>query len=272
MTTPTTPQAAFLQAICESPHDDGPRLMYADWLEERGEQLERAEFIRVQCAIATLDAELMSDEDCEQPDCSGCVERRPLQKRERELLASDSHYGVSNRARWLGDICNTIIPDEQRGRISNESLAELLARLPIIANISSCNFRRGFVERVVCTMQCWLDHGPALVQATPLLEVQIVGMRPFVFYPEPPESVGWFLDTDLDNYSVPPAIYAKLSGKKLRANDDWSPRCLYSVGMECNGALIEDVIQANDAALNDLSCACISWAREEVGLPELRKP
>lgn len=29
MTTPTTPQAAFLQAICESPHDDTPRLMYA---------------------------------------------------------------------------------------------------------------------------------------------------------------------------------------------------------------------------------------------------
>lgn len=41
---------AFLQAICENPSDDTPRLVYADWLEERG-RVERAEFIRLQIDV-----------------------------------------------------------------------------------------------------------------------------------------------------------------------------------------------------------------------------
>src|SRR5262245_64243242 len=41
---------AFLQAVVENPDDDAPRLMYADWLEERGDP--RGEFIRVQVALA----------------------------------------------------------------------------------------------------------------------------------------------------------------------------------------------------------------------------
>jgi uncharacterized protein (TIGR02996 family) len=43
----------FLKAICDNPDDDGPRLIYADWLEENG-NLQRAEFIRVQCALARM--------------------------------------------------------------------------------------------------------------------------------------------------------------------------------------------------------------------------
>ncbi len=40
-------EAGFLQAILEEPDDDGPRLVFADWLEENGRP-ERAEFIRLQ--------------------------------------------------------------------------------------------------------------------------------------------------------------------------------------------------------------------------------
>jgi uncharacterized protein (TIGR02996 family) len=47
---------AFLRAICENPDDDTPRLVFADWLQEHGEE-ERAEFIRVQCEAARLAAE-----------------------------------------------------------------------------------------------------------------------------------------------------------------------------------------------------------------------
>jgi uncharacterized protein (TIGR02996 family) len=46
-----THDEAFLQAIREAPDDDGPRLVYADWLDEHG-QPNRAEFIRVQCERA----------------------------------------------------------------------------------------------------------------------------------------------------------------------------------------------------------------------------
>ena len=43
--------AAFLQAILDVPDDDAPRLIYADWLDDHG-QSDRAEFIRIQCALA----------------------------------------------------------------------------------------------------------------------------------------------------------------------------------------------------------------------------
>jgi len=42
---------ALLAAIRAAPDDDAPRLVYADWLDEHA-QPERAEFIRVQCALA----------------------------------------------------------------------------------------------------------------------------------------------------------------------------------------------------------------------------
>jgi uncharacterized protein (TIGR02996 family) len=40
---------AFLEAVIADPEDDTPRLVYADWLEERGDP--RGRFIRVQCAL-----------------------------------------------------------------------------------------------------------------------------------------------------------------------------------------------------------------------------
>jgi uncharacterized protein (TIGR02996 family) len=45
-----TQQAAFLKAILEAPDDDGPRLVYADWLDEHGDP-NRATFIRIQCKL-----------------------------------------------------------------------------------------------------------------------------------------------------------------------------------------------------------------------------
>jgi uncharacterized protein (TIGR02996 family) len=48
---------AFLQAIAETPDDDAPRLVYADWLEEYGTSeadRARAELIRAQCRAAAL--------------------------------------------------------------------------------------------------------------------------------------------------------------------------------------------------------------------------
>jgi uncharacterized protein (TIGR02996 family) len=46
-------EKALLSAIWEHPHEDTPRLVYADWLDEH-EQPERAEFIRVQIELARL--------------------------------------------------------------------------------------------------------------------------------------------------------------------------------------------------------------------------
>jgi carbon storage regulator CsrA len=53
---PRTPEGmAFRQAILEEPDDEGIRLIFADWLQERGDPL--GEFIRVQCRLAKLPPE-----------------------------------------------------------------------------------------------------------------------------------------------------------------------------------------------------------------------
>src|SRR5947209_2547225 len=44
---------ALLRAVAETPDDDAPRLVYADWLEEHGEP-DQAELIRVSCQLARL--------------------------------------------------------------------------------------------------------------------------------------------------------------------------------------------------------------------------
>src|SRR5262245_4105521 len=68
----------FLAAIRAAPDDDGPRLVYADWLDEHGDP--RGEFIRVQLALAGL----------EEDDPA----RERLEGRERQLL-------VDNEAHWI---------------------------------------------------------------------------------------------------------------------------------------------------------------------------
>ncbi|HEX5273309.1 MAG TPA: TIGR02996 domain-containing protein [Gemmataceae bacterium] len=42
----------FVLAILASPEDEAPRLIYADWLEERGDR--RGEFLRLDCRLAVL--------------------------------------------------------------------------------------------------------------------------------------------------------------------------------------------------------------------------
>lgn len=134
-------EQVFMHSIVAAPADDAPRLIFADWLEERG-QSERAEFIRVQCRIADLNLELQTEEDCGSPGCPGCRERRDLQEREREL--------AFKAAFWV-------------------------AALPIPTEVltGGCTWRRGFVERVRLSSEDWLRHADDLVRLTPLREVEL---------------------------------------------------------------------------------------------------
>ena len=65
-------EAAFLRAICEHPDEDTPRLVFADWLDEQGDDANAAwaELIRVQVPLARGPG----------------AEREKLVARERELL------------------------------------------------------------------------------------------------------------------------------------------------------------------------------------------
>src|SRR5262249_33825983 len=55
-------QQALLRTIFDNPDDDAPRLVFADWLEERGEpdEIARAHLIRRQIAISAADPDRSS--------------------------------------------------------------------------------------------------------------------------------------------------------------------------------------------------------------------
>jgi uncharacterized protein (TIGR02996 family) len=76
-------EEAFLADICQHPADDAPRLVFADWLDDQG-RAEQAEFIRVQCELARMDA--------------GDPRWPGLRAREHQLLARN---GKGWAGRWL---------------------------------------------------------------------------------------------------------------------------------------------------------------------------
>jgi uncharacterized protein (TIGR02996 family) len=76
---------AFLDDIIAHPADDAPRLIYADWLQDH-DQPHRAEFIRLQCRLATL-----PEDD---PD------RFALEERETQLLLVHSKTWRPDLPKW----------------------------------------------------------------------------------------------------------------------------------------------------------------------------
>lgn len=92
----------FLADIRESPGDDGPRLVYADWLEEQGDST-RAELIRVQCELAAMPW-----------DAKG---RAKLQNRELALFRK-------HKPEWLGEYASMVrVAHFERGFVERVALS-----------------------------------------------------------------------------------------------------------------------------------------------------
>lgn len=129
--------AELLAPILANPDDDGPRLIFADWLEESGDGA-RAEFIRVQIELAKLPPQGCSRHDAFWHGCGGCQRTNALRRRERELFEA-------NRKQWL---------------------RWLMADFPGVCEDSE--FHRGFVETIQCGFADWLSHHAEILKATPL--------------------------------------------------------------------------------------------------------
>jgi uncharacterized protein (TIGR02996 family) len=83
---PSTADNPFLKAVVANPDDDLTRLVYADWLEEN-DQPERAEFVRVQVALAAGVTDL--------------AQRLQLEDRQRELL-------VAHDTEWVRELAEVL--------------------------------------------------------------------------------------------------------------------------------------------------------------------
>jgi uncharacterized protein (TIGR02996 family) len=145
-----TPHAPFLHAICARPEDDGPRLLFADFLRENGEW-DRAEFIEVQCELARM-------EKRHHHECTGTitrdVESAQLRRREREIRLSYL---------WIEDLPGTYCGGGRNMIIKHDDTGRGI----------DYHFRRGFVEE--CTMQWeqWQRHADAIRAATPIRKVRL---------------------------------------------------------------------------------------------------
>ncbi len=100
---PAIPTAAtseeLLAAVMARPDDDGPRLVYADWLSERGDP--RGEFISIQCAPP----------------------REDLEAREAELLSAHSRH-------WLGGLGDDVLQATfRRGFVEQVTMRDARALL-----------------------------------------------------------------------------------------------------------------------------------------------
>jgi uncharacterized protein (TIGR02996 family) len=145
---------AFLQAISESPEDETPRLVYADWLEEHS-QPQRAELIRVECALAGL--------------LATAPVRYRLEYRGRQLLCiSDGVFRFEGR----------LAPELERRD------CELLATHasewaePVRRFVGYAGFRRGFVEEVGMRGRAFLSRAEDIFPLAPIRHVSFSGVPP----------------------------------------------------------------------------------------------
>lgn len=140
-----THEEAFIQAIRETPNDDAPRLIYADWLEEHG-QGDRAEFIRVQCRIAQT-----FEEESEQA----------------ALLARTESLLREHWDEWVGRLRAIVGPWRDRygeGWMREQFHSDGLHR-----------FQRGFVDVLALEAEDFLRHTDRLKRLSPLRELRLWG-------------------------------------------------------------------------------------------------
>ncbi|HEY7157809.1 MAG TPA: TIGR02996 domain-containing protein [Gemmataceae bacterium] len=169
-----THDEAFIQAIRETPNDDAPRLIYADWLEEHG-QADRADFIRVQCRLAQT------------PDTS--AERPALMERAEELLRR--HW-----EEWVGPLREIVGP--WRDRYGERWMGEEyhpggLRRFP-----------RGFVDVLALDAESFLRHEERLKRLAPLRELRLWGAgRCADRLADEPQLAGLSVLSFADYYSAP---------------------------------------------------------------------
>lgn len=219
----------FVRAICESPFDSAPRLIFADWLDERGE-VELANYIRIPF---------------------GNVPWSTVQRTTREL-----------RLRLILGTIRDLVPKTYYLTFAeNKELAEtdfvtLQAGKIWISQAKTIKIvvRHGFITEIGCWDSWFRRRGAGLFHRHPIVAVQLFG--PVTgSYPRPTQGTYVTWSDNPRNFNCVPNrdIFKQLRGIPIgKRNGD-------------RHMLYEDA----KAAWLDLSRACVAWGRQKAGLPVL---
>lgn len=175
---------ALLRAICRHPDEDAPRLIYADWLQEHGNEA-RAELIRVECALP-----LMPEADPARASLAD--RRRALWERHgaRWRAALPGRPGI----RWCSETARGFFYEiavrdiraaERHGPAILSSEAVQRVRLEKLATLSG--FARLPLLEAVDELDVWHEAGGGAGLAHLACSPHAVNLRKLVVYAEPAE-------------------------------------------------------------------------------------
>lgn len=243
-----TDAARLLREIVANPADDAARLVYADKIQERDGpgDAERAEFIRVQVAIARH-----NPKDCNQGlcrtagygPCSACRDLDALRERERELFAPFA-------ADWFPE-CNRTTPvtllvlpcepdfDAPTAIVSRGFIQEVRAPL---ATLVGGETTRSVYERG--------EYGPNRYQET----IRTPAVLPAIAQANPLESV-----EVVDN-----EVWKTLEGLWTAGGGNGGPALPSEIWEIFADQELGWPYRSDHAARAALSAACIQWARSQV--------
>jgi uncharacterized protein (TIGR02996 family) len=163
----------FLQAILESPDDYSPRLLFADWLDERGDP--RGELIRVQCELASLGYDpalpafgywLFGDWDVDLASLTA-VPAWQLE-RQSDLLDLEWQLLDQNEGTWIAPMRDMVGPCP----MSSGELRDFVERPKRIEEpLYGWDFRRGLVETVRMEARAFVRDADRLLLSAPIHDV-----------------------------------------------------------------------------------------------------
>ncbi len=220
-----TSEAELLAAVLENPNDDFPRLLLADFWDERGNP--RAELIRVQLELA------------KRPDClngrralglTWCCVVCDQWRCQRQLLRTHGHI-------WA--------KQDTGEEIAFFSCATEAYEVGLkFGRTGKVYFHRGFVEGLECDLADWQRFGRRMVRRTPLRAVRFRDRHTLTM-----DSLeAWVPENDVIrevlSAGLPVAIYDRLAAPHS-GNLLW-----------CR---VYDSVEEADL---DLSQAALAWARE----------